>query len=75
MLLAAHDLGLGTCWLGYPLGGADVIREALGIPEEEHLRAVVALGYPDWDSPANGFRTSRDEVKDLCRWVGFEEEE
>jgi nitroreductase len=73
MLLAAHDQGLGTCWLGYPLGASDVIREVLGIPEEEHLRAVVSLGYPDWDSPANAFRTSRDEVDDFCRWIGFDE--
>jgi nitroreductase len=72
MLLAAHDLGLGTCWLGYPLGASDTIREMLDIPEEEHIRAVVALGYPDPDSPANAFRSSRDEVEDFCRWVGFD---
>jgi nitroreductase len=72
MLLAAHDLGLGTCWLGYPLSESDLIREILDIPEEEHIRAVVALGYPDWDSPANGFRSSREEVGDFCRWVGFD---
>jgi nitroreductase len=72
MLLAAHDRGLGTCWLGYPLGGSDLIREMLDIPEEEHIRAVVALGYPDPDSPANAFRSSRDEVEDFCRWLGFE---
>jgi nitroreductase len=72
MLLAAYDLGLGTCWLGYPLGGSDTIREVLDVPEEEHIRAVVALGYPDPDSPANAFRSSRDEVEDFCRWVGFD---
>jgi nitroreductase len=72
MLLAAHDRGLGTCWLGYPLGASDLIREALGIPEEEQMRAVVALGYPDLDAPANGFRTSRDEVETFVQWVGFE---
>lgn len=72
MLLAAHSLGLGTCWLGYPLGHADVIRQALDIPEGERLRAVVALGYPDLDSPANGFRSPRDEVETFVRWVGFD---
>jgi nitroreductase len=71
LLLAAHDLGLGTCWLGYPLGAADLIQEELGIPEDERVRAIVALGYPDPDSPANGFRTSRDEVETFARWVGF----
>jgi nitroreductase len=72
MLLAAHDLGLGTCWLGYPLSESDLIRELLDIPEDEHIRAVVALGYPDLDSPANAFRSSRDEVDDFARWIGFD---
>jgi nitroreductase len=72
LLLAAHDQGLGTCWLGYPLSEADVIREVLDIPEEERVAAVVALGYPDMDSPANGFRSERDEVETFCRWVGFD---
>ena len=44
MLLAAHDLGLGTCWLGYPVGYADLIRETLDIPEEERIGAVVGRG-------------------------------
>jgi nitroreductase len=72
MLLAAHDLGLGTCWLGYPLSYGDLIRESLDIPEEERLAAVVALGYPDPDSPANDYRSARDEVEAFTRWVGFE---
>jgi nitroreductase len=63
---------LGTCWLGYPLSYGDLIREALHIPEEERLAAVVALGYPDPDSPANDYRSPRDEVEAFTRWVGFE---
>jgi len=72
MLLAAHDLGLGTCWLGYPLSEADLIREALEVPEEEQIGALVALGYPDPDSPAYGYRSPRDELEAFVRWVGFE---
>jgi nitroreductase len=72
MLIAAHDRGLGTCWLGYPLGYADLIREVLGIPEDERLGAVVALGYPDPASPANAYRSPRDELDTFVRWVGFE---
>jgi nitroreductase len=72
MLIAAHDLGLGTCWLGYPLSYSDLIREVLEIPEEERLGAVVALGYPDPVSPANAYRSPRDELETFVRWVGFE---
>ena len=72
MLLAAHDLGLGTCWLGYPLSYSDLIRQVLDIPEEERISAVIALGYPDPDSPANAYRSSRDDLETFVRWVGYE---
>jgi nitroreductase len=72
LLLAAHAVGLGTCWLGYPLSYRDLIRETLEIPAEERLAAVVALGYPDPDSPANDYRSPRDAVEAFTRWVGFE---
>jgi len=72
MLIAAHDLGLGTCWLGYPLSYADLIHQVLEIPEEERISAVVALGYPDPDSLANAYRSPRDGLETFVRWVGFE---
>ena len=72
MLIAAHSLGLGTCWLGYPLSHAALIRRALDIPADERIRAVVALGYPDLDSPANAYRSPRDELATFVRWVGFD---
>jgi nitroreductase len=72
LLIAAHDQGLGTVWLGYPLGAADLIQEELGIPEDERLSAIVALGYPDPDSPAAAFRSERDGLEAFTRWVGFE---
>ena len=73
LLIAAHDQGLGTVWLGYPLGAADLIQEELGIPEDERLSAIVALGYPDPDSPAAAFRSQRDGVQAFTRWVGLED--
>ena len=72
MLLAAHDLGLGTCWLGYPLAYRPLFHELLEIPEEETIGAVVAVGYPDPDSPANAYRSPRDDLERFVRWVGFE---
>jgi nitroreductase len=72
MLIVAHDLGLATCWLGYPLSYRDVIHEVLGIPEQEQISAVVALGYPDLDAPINRFRSSREELETFVRWVGYD---
>ncbi len=70
MLVAAHSQGLGTCWLGYPLSHADLIRQALDIPEDDQISAVVALGYPDPDSPTHAYRSPRDELETFVRWVG-----
>jgi len=72
MLIAAHDLGLGTCWLGYPLAYREWIREVLEIPGSETITALVALGYADPESPANAYRSPRDDLGTFVRWVGFD---
>lgn len=43
--LAAHDLGLGACWVNptIPFG----IKRILGIPFNKKLVTVLAIGYPD----------------------------
>jgi nitroreductase len=43
--LAAHDLGLGACWINPNIPGG--IRKILGIPFSRKLIAVMAIGYPD----------------------------
>lgn len=46
MLLTAHDLGLGTCWLGEILNQADGVEKVLRVPGAFELMAVVAIGRP-----------------------------
>lgn len=48
ILLAAHSLGLGACWLGlYPRDGRMAgMRKLLQLPSNIIPFAVVALGYP-----------------------------
>jgi nitroreductase/NAD-dependent dihydropyrimidine dehydrogenase PreA subunit len=49
ILLAAHSMGLGSCLIGYAVGPVKKdpsIRQAVGIPPEEEIHAVIALGYP-----------------------------
>ena len=47
MLLAAHALGLGTCWIGsYGSGYEERAKEVLGIPRDKRLLALISLGYP-----------------------------
>ncbi|MBS3909825.1 MAG: nitroreductase [Actinobacteria bacterium] len=47
MLLQAHGLGLGACWLGQILAKAEMVRQGLDAPESYELMAVVAVGHPE----------------------------
>jgi nitroreductase/ferredoxin len=49
ILLAAHSMGLGSCLIGYAVGAMKndpSIRQSIGIPSEEEIYAVIAVGYP-----------------------------
>ena len=46
LLLAAHDAGLGACWLCAPLFVPDVVRSVLDLPDQWHPQAIITLGYP-----------------------------
>ncbi|MDI7275252.1 MAG: nitroreductase family protein [Anaerolineae bacterium] len=64
LLLAAHALGLGAVWLGYPsLAGPEIAR---WLKEEGELMATVALGYPAAE-PGQG---RRKPLAQVARWEG-----
>ncbi|MCX6801661.1 MAG: nitroreductase family protein [Candidatus Diapherotrites archaeon] len=48
MFLAAHSLGLGSCWIGLakPLNNDDAARKELGIPSDMEIVAPLIFGYP-----------------------------
>lgn len=49
ILLAAHTMGLASCLIGFAVAAmtkAPKIQQSLGIPQEEAIHAVIALGYP-----------------------------
>jgi nitroreductase len=48
-----------------------VLREALAIPESKLIVLGIAIGYPDWDDPANKFRSDRDPLDKVTTWHGF----
>ena len=45
MALAAHDQGIGACWIGEILQNKEKVNAILRIPEGYELMAVIALGY------------------------------
>jgi len=46
LLLAAHTLGLGACWMTGPLVAAEELRSCLAVTRGWEIAALVPLGYP-----------------------------
>lgn len=46
LLLAAHALGLGACWMCAPLFCPEVVRETLVLPGDWQPQGLVTVGYP-----------------------------
>ena len=47
LILAALDLGLGTCWMLAPLWDEAVFRKILDISNDKEIVGITPLGYPD----------------------------
>lgn len=61
MLLAAHSLGLGACWIGsYGSTYEDEVKEILKIPREKRLLSIISIGFPT-ESP----RSTRKKLDEL----------
>jgi F420 biosynthesis protein FbiB-like protein len=46
LLLAAHALGLGACWLCAPLFCPDVVTATLALPPDWQPQGLITVGYP-----------------------------
>jgi len=62
LLLAAHAVGLGTCWYCAPAFCRQLVQEALKIPKHVEPHAFISLGYPKEDPPV----PPRKKVTDYC---------
>ncbi len=67
MLLALEE-GLATCPQAALGEYAQLVKEALGYPEETLLLCGMALGYEDTGAKVNSYRTPREEVKDFTQF-------
>lgn len=65
LILAATDLGLGTCWIG--AFDAIAAREVLGLPDDVEPIAFTPLGYPA-DQPKT---KRRKPLSELVRYEGW----
>lgn len=71
VMLAASAFGLGTCALAAVVTYPAILREILGIPDGKKIVCGMALGYPDWNHPANKLVSVREPVASFTRWCGF----
>jgi len=62
LLLAAHGLGLGACWLGEILNRRDEVERLLGAPPSCELMAVVAVGYPSRNQQGQAERLPPEQL-------------
>jgi nitroreductase len=71
LCLAALNFGLGTCIEDQGVLYPGVLRKIAQIPENRKILTAIAVGYPDWDFPANPLVTSRESLDNNTHWVGF----
>lgn len=63
LVLQAHELGLGTCWIGW--FSARGARTALGVPRRYRIVSLIAMGYPaHTDLKAK----RRKALEEICRF-------
>lgn len=61
MLLAAHALGLGACWIGsYDSAYENEVKKILEIPEDKRLLSIISVGFPA-ESP----KSSRRKLEEI----------
>lgn len=61
--LAAYEKGLGTVIMG--IFDEEKIRQAVEIPEDQQISALIAIGYPDADPKAPA-RKDAEELLTFC---------
>ena len=68
MMLAAHSMGIGSCWIGYAsaLGLNKKILKKIGIPEKYHISAAIIFGYP---KEKNLRASIRKISSDIIKWI------
>lgn len=61
LMLAAHAVGLGSCWICAPLFCAPTVQTALALPATWEPQAIITLGYP----AAEGRVRPRKNIDDI----------
>ena len=63
MMLEAHDLGLGSCWVR--LFDAREVKEAFQLPQNIRPVCLLAVGYPTANSVPSPWHTTNKAIEDF----------
>lgn len=69
--LTALHYGLGTCIEDQGCLYPETLRKIADIPESKRIIIGIAIGYPDFEFPANRIKTTRVPVDENTIWRGF----
>lgn len=67
MVLAAWDLGLGTCWIAN--FDEEAVKEVLNLPREAVFITAMPFGYPTSASAGSGKKRKR--LEEVAHWERF----
>lgn len=70
--LLALKYGLGTCIEDQGVMYPEVARRFANISESKRIIISIAIGYPDWDFPANKVESMREPIGNITTWCGFD---
>lgn len=68
--LAAEALGVASVPQAAVAAFASPIRAHLGLPDDQLVVCGISFGYRDEDHPANSYRTSRAETREILTFRG-----
>ena len=72
IMLLATNHGLGTVAQAQAVAYPEILRKVLEVPDTLLVVLGIAVGYPDWNDPANQRRSTREPASNIVRWHGFE---
>lgn len=70
--LTALHYGLGTCIQDQGVMYPEILRKFCNIPDTKQIIIAIAIGYPDWNFPANQLEIPRESVDKITTWYGFD---
>jgi nitroreductase len=71
LVLAAWSRGLGSVINGQGIMQSSVVRKHANIPPDQTIMTCIAMGWPDFEFPANEVKSVREDNSNFVTYTGF----